>query len=81
VLISNESKKISQFYVVKSDWDKTNDLSKKITPLAHIHMSNSTGNIKVVLYQPEIWNISNKSKELISFIKSISPATETTLVH
>lgn len=73
VLISTESSRISQFYVLESNWDKNNTTTKKIIPLAHIQVSNTTGSLNVISFQPENWNISNDCRELTSFIKGIFP--------
>jgi hypothetical protein len=53
---SVQSNFIKNFYVVEKTW---NSSFKKVIPLAHLKVSPKTGNMKLVTWQPEFWNLTN----------------------
>lgn len=68
IFASENSEKFAQFYVVDSSWaEKKNE--DPITPLAQIQVSQKSGNIKMVAFQPEHWGIELDSKDFLLQIK------------
>lgn len=69
ILVSSESNRIEQFYILDSHWESQKD--SKVTPLAHIQVSKITGNVKIASFNPENWNLNLESVDLMSKITAL----------
>lgn len=73
IFVSNESKVISQYYVVESHWES----KSKVIPLAHLQVSKTSGSVKIAALQPENWGVKLDRNELLNRIVSCLPETTT----
>lgn len=60
---------IKHFYVVNKNWNAS---SKKVVPLAHFQVSPKTGNMKLVTWQPDFWNLDHADKLKKSLFNLVS---------
>lgn len=69
---------VKHFYVVDKSW--RSNRFKKVVPLAHLQVSPKTGNMKLVAWQPEFWDLPNtenfKSKIFEWVAKNMQPLSQ-----
>ncbi|WP_144060882.1 hypothetical protein [Plesiomonas shigelloides] len=68
---SIDSKSFAHYYIVETKCEK--EYNCKITPLAHLHISKNTGNVKIESFQPEIWNLKTSCEDFVENIRNAIP--------
>lgn len=78
IFVSKESRETIQYYLIDSNWEKTNN--SKIPIFAHLQISKASGRVKIITFQPEHWNlnidIDDFIQEILYLLSHFSSSTE-----